>query len=84
MDAVTIGTLIGLAVTVVGSTWKLNSRLGAIERSLGEAIAELRANARATEHRVVTLETQAATVAGLRDRIVRMETRCDARHGEGV
>ena len=80
MDVTTIGALVAIAVAVVGAAWRLGTRLGAIERTVGEALAEIRADARAVERRIVALEARNPGRDELRDRLVALETACRARH----
>jgi len=82
VDGITVGTLVALTLAVVGSAWRLSSRLGAIERSVGEGFARLDAEGRGVERRLAELEAgeracQAEVLrdlSSLRSRITRAET----------
>lgn len=64
--------MIGLIITVIGSTWKFSKRFSDLERKMERLLAR----SEDMERRVLTLETKSNAVGDLRDRITRMETLC--------
>jgi hypothetical protein len=69
---VVFGTLIALTVAIVGGTWKLSSRLGAVEAML----SGMRAESAGRDHRIVALELGRHDISVIATRLAIIESRC--------
>lgn len=69
---VVFGTLVALTIAIVGGTWKLSSRLGAVESML----SGMRAESAGRDHRISSLEIGHLGISTIATRLAIVEARC--------